>query len=393
MKKFLLVTVALGSVLNLQADQYSHRNRSYSDNDYNRDYRYDSQNQERSNSNEDQELAKSIRNYLRSGSLPKKYDQIDVKVVDGVVTIQGSVKTWEEKNTIGKEICEMPGVEALYNNLEVQGERSGDKSNQQNYRSEEKDRNASPQDMDKKVRDAISKGWFSKGYEGVQVNVNGGNVTLRGFVNTWDEKKDVEKKIRNIDGVKNVDNQLNVKEKNTEMKRSDQVSMNDKASSKVSADEQLARAIQDSLRRGWSSRTYEQIDVTVRNGEVTLKGTVQSWEEKNDIEKRVRSIDGVKKVNNQITVADKQSNQKERGDFPQDQYASPEDKELNKKIRNKISKGWFWDSYKDIQINTMGGAVTVEGSVDSQQDKDKITKEIQAISGVRSVTNDLDVNK
>lgn len=70
----------------------------------------------------------------------------------------------------------------------------------------------SDQDLTKKIRDKIGSGWFSRGYEDVQVAVNNGNVTLAGTVRTIDDKQKVEKEVRKIDGVKNVDNRISVQE-------------------------------------------------------------------------------------------------------------------------------------------------------------------------------------
>ncbi len=78
-----------------------------------------------------------------------------------------------------------------------------------NYNSNQNER-ISDQELLSKVRDKISSGWFSKGYDQVDVKVNDGNVTLAGTVKTLEEKEKVEKEVRNIKGVRNVNSQISV---------------------------------------------------------------------------------------------------------------------------------------------------------------------------------------
>jgi len=40
----------------------------------------------------------------------------------------------------------------------------------------------------------------------------------------------------------------------------------------------------------------------VNNGNVTLTGTIPSQDDKNNLEQKVREMDGVQNVNNQVTV-------------------------------------------------------------------------------------------
>lgn len=76
-------------------------------------------------------------------------------------------------------------------------------------------RNQAPlndRDLEKKIRDDLRGGWFTKGYEQVSVNVQNGIVTLRGFVISFEDKEALESKIRNYDGVRQVNSRLSVKQ-------------------------------------------------------------------------------------------------------------------------------------------------------------------------------------
>lgn len=157
------------------------------------------------------------------------------------------------------------------------------------------------------------------------------------------------------------------------------------------ADQQLVKNIQEKLNDGWFSKNYPNINIAVRNGNVTLSGIVETSSEKEEIEKEVRNMEGVRSLDSsriKVQVRDSESRE-----FPQDSYLTPEDEQLNKKIRENISKGWLWDSYKEISLNTKNGTVTLTGHVNSIEDQYKLQQEIQKINGVKSVISDLKIKE
>ena len=91
-------------------------------------------------------------------------------------------------------------------NISLQNEQNN-KPNQNNDQ-----KAVSDLDIRKKIHDALSPGWFSKGFEEVTFEVNNGNIDLGGYVDTIDDKHKVEEKVKKIDGVKNINNQIQVKE-------------------------------------------------------------------------------------------------------------------------------------------------------------------------------------
>lgn len=58
----------------------------------------------------------------------------------------------------------------------------------------------------------------------------------------------------------------------------------------------------ESLSQGFEHKKYDSIEVSVADGHVTLRGTVESLQDKEAIEKRIKQIDGVVDVNNQLKV-------------------------------------------------------------------------------------------
>jgi osmotically-inducible protein OsmY len=163
------------------------------------------------------------------------------------------------------------------------------------------------------------------------------------------------------------------------------------------SDQDIQKAIHDKLGPGWFSSGYEQVSAQVYNGNVTLQGSVKTAEDKEKVEKEIRNLNGVKNLNSQITVQDPNAQKNpnpHQGDakaFPQDTAASPADDQLNKKIRDNVSRGWLWNSYKEVRLNTNNGNVSLEGTVKSPSDQQKLVDEVQKVEGVRAVKSNLHI--
>lgn len=66
-------------------------------------------------------------------------------------------------------------------------------------------------------------------------------------------------------------------------------------------DKSVESDVRDSLRGVFTDR-FNNVNVQVRNGEVTLTGTVPTQEDKKDLEEKVRDMDGVRNVINRVMV-------------------------------------------------------------------------------------------
>lgn len=161
----------------------------------------------------------------------------------------------------------------------------------------------------------------------------------------------------------------------------------------VPTDQELAKNVRDKLSSGWFSKGYEQVQVQVNNGNVTLTGSVKTNDDKLKVEKEVRNLDGVKSLNSQLTVQEPSAKDKdkEHNQFPQDTAATPADEQLNKKIRDSVSRGVLWNSYKDIALQTSNGVVTLTGTVSSADDQQKLIADVLKVEGVRTVRSNLAV--
>lgn len=161
----------------------------------------------------------------------------------------------------------------------------------------------------------------------------------------------------------------------------------------VGGNQELAKHVKDAISKKWFSKEYDQVQVSAKDGIVTLQGPVKTWKEKEDIDREVRNLDGVMGLDSKISVQEDASRAKEHNLFPQDSYATPIDDQLNKKIRDNVSKGWIWDSYKSVALATDKGVVTLEGSVDSIESQQKLMQGIQKIPGVKMVKSNLRIER
>ena len=77
-----------------------------------------------------------------------------------------------------------------------------------------------------------------------------------------------------------------------------------------------------------------------------------------------------------------------------DTSSTDQDRQLNDKIHEKLSGGWFSKAYdKTVTTSTNDGIVTVSGTVDTSEDVQKVIDKIKSIDGVKSINNRLTVQK
>jgi len=168
----------------------------------------------------------------------------------------------------------------------------------------------------------------------------------------------------------------------------EQMPVNQNQQTKFVSDEELRKKIQDLLNPGWFSDDYKNVTFTVNNGDVFIQGTVAKPEYKKDLDEKIMKIKGVRQVSNGLVVAkESSSDDKSSRDFA----ASPQDKQINDKIRDKLSSGWFSKGYDALIIRTSDGFVVITGTVDSPEDIQKIRERIKGIEGIRTVNTQLNV--
>jgi osmotically-inducible protein OsmY len=140
------------------------------------------------------------------------------------------------------------------------------------------------------------------------------------------------------------------------------------------------------------------VDVLAENGVVTLRGSVASDAARQRAEEMARSVAGVSSVNNQLEVAT--AAKPVSADKPAPTTGTAErDREMHQPawITTKIQAQYFVDpdiTPWNIDVTTVtGGVVTLEGEVDSQDDRAEAVRIARETEGVTRVVDRLRVGK
>jgi osmotically-inducible protein OsmY len=190
---------------------------------------------------------------------------VGVAVQDGVVTLTGHLSTFAEKYAIERAVQRVQGVKAIAVELDVKLEPGHKRS-------------------DSEIATAVESGllWHALvPAERIKVKVEKGWVTLSGEVDWEYQRQNAEKAVRPLTGVVGVSNAITLKPSVTPVK--------------------VADRIRDALARH-AEREAKHIEVMVSGSAVTLRGTVDSWAERNAAFGAAWSAPGVLSVVNEIRV-------------------------------------------------------------------------------------------
>jgi osmotically-inducible protein OsmY len=142
-------------------------------------------------------------------------------------------------------------------------------------------------------------------------------------------------------------------------------------------DFQIAKDIAKAVQRYTQFTIFDDVSANVKDGAVTLTGKVTMPYKRDDIEKRIARLDGVRSVSDQISV------------LPVSQF----DDELRYRIARSIynnSNFWNYASMPNppIHIVVEHGRVTLTGVVQSNVDR-MLARSLATQFGALSVTNAL----
>jgi osmotically-inducible protein OsmY len=191
----------------------------------------------------------------------------------------------------------------------------------------------------------------------VAVGVRDAVVTLAGYVDSYADKWRAETVVGRINGVKAVVNDIEVK----------------LPTASERPDPDIARAVLDALK--WNVLVpHEELKVTVENGWVTLRGTVDWYYQKEEAERTVGNITGVKGVSNLVTVA-----------------AKPTPSDVKQKIVQALKRGAEFDADR-ITVEVVGNKAILKGTVRSYAEMRDAERAARRAPGITEVENRLTVD-
>ena len=190
---------------------------------------------------------------------------IGVAVDDGIVTLSGHVGSYVEKVAAEKAARRIKGVRALAEELEVR------------YPNDKK---TADDEIAKRAIKILE--WYDLiPKHAIQVTVQRGLVVLSGEVRWQYQKKWAEQAVRKLSGITGVINNIVIK---PAVYQSD-----------------IQKEIEEALARH-AEIEAQDIRVTVREGNVSLEGKVDSWEERRAVENAAWSVAGVQAVDDRLTI-------------------------------------------------------------------------------------------
>jgi len=127
-----------------------------------------------------------------------------------------------------------------------------------------------------------------------------------------------------------------------------------------------------------SKSEFEKVDSSVEDGIVTLTGTVDVYQKKLDVEKKVRKTKDVKGVRNLVEVA---------GMSVSDQQLQAE---LNKKLVYE-RVGYRDNAFSYYTLGVKDGVVTVGGETYNDVARDAALSEVRHMAGVKDVIDNIKV--
>ena len=191
----------------------------------------------------------------------------------------------------------------------------------------------------------------------IGVVVKDGVVTLTGWVDAYTKRWAAEDAAHRVRGVKAVANDIEVR-----LPTGDQ-----------RTDPDIAEAAIRALH--WDAFVpADRIQVTVSKGWVTLKGEVDWQFQKQDAERAIRRLTGVKGVTNFITVK-----------------ARPTPAELKKRIEDALIRTAQSDAHR-ITVDVQGEKVILKGTVHSWAEKQEAERQAWAAPGVLAVENQITIS-
>jgi hyperosmotically inducible protein len=204
--------------------------------------------------------------------------------------------------------------------------------------------------------------------DSINIKSNDGMVTLTGTVSEDSHRSLAEETVTNLPGVKKVDNQLIIAGQQPP----------------EHSDGWLGMRVKGAL---FFNRNVSAVntEVDVKDGVVTLKGQADSQAQKDLTGEYAKDIDGVKDVDNQMTIGEV-VNKPDQG-----KDSKIDDASITAQVKMAFLTHHSTSAFK-TGVETNDGVVTLSGNAVNGAAKDMATKVASDINGVTNVVNNMTVN-
>jgi osmotically-inducible protein OsmY len=189
----------------------------------------------------------------------------------------------------------------------------------------------------------------------VAVAVNGGVVTLTGFVRHYNEKLQAERAAKRVKGVYGLANEIEVR-----------LAGEERSDPEIARDAVAALQMQLPV-------SAENIKAIVQHGKIRLEGQVRWHYQRQRAESAVRHLQGVKAVQNLISIAPA---------------------EAAKDVRGAIQAAFHRNAQLEadrVTIEAIGGEVVLAGKVNTWAEREEAERAAWMAPGVSSVRNNIGI--
>jgi len=227
-------------------------------------------------------------------------------------------------------------------------------------------------EMDDRIQSSAKDSYVFRTYlkdDSITTKSNDGIVTLTGTVSEESHKSLAQETVASLPGVKSVDNQIVISGQQPP----------------ENSDGWLGMKVKSAL---FFNRNVSAVntEVDVADGVVTLKGQADSQAQKDLTGEYAKDIDGVKGVDNQMTIGSTVSK-------PDDQSKDNkiDDASITAQVKMAFLTHHSTSAFK-TGVETNNGIVTLSGNATSGAGKDMATKVASDINGVTNVVNNMTIN-
>lgn len=216
--------------------------------------------------------------------------------------------------------------------------------------------------IDAQLKMRVEQRLAEKKVRGIKVDANNGSITLTGRVNSAGAKQDLVADVLKVEGVKEVVTELTI--------------------GKAESDQKLAERVADQMRRSPYFTVFDDVEIGVDNGVVTLTGYVTQPIKSDDLAKRASHVDGAQDFVNHIEV------------LP----VSIGDDRIRNVVANAIYRDTMFSNYASqaippIHIVVRNSSVLLTGVVNSEVERRKAETIVRGIPGILGVQNALRIER